>query len=177
MATAAQKLRDRLKPFPVTIDGVEVTLKRPDVRWLIYTRTLPVPLLQKMSSLLTDWIGQDLSKVADKAREGGEDALLVLNTLTCICMVEPHVVMTQEEFDGLPTNVQENTLVVNELEVDFKERVLVQAMMRAAQQKQEAAFEQKSAEEFSEVGRSEGTVEDVPSVRSETVDGAGDHES
>lgn len=163
---AAEKLKKRNGPFTTTIDGVGVTLRRPDLRYLIYTRTIPAPLIAKVGTLISTWVGSNLSE-DNKSRDetDGDDALLLLNIMACNIFIDPKVVYTQEEFDQLDEGEQSRCVTADSLDVDFKEKALIAAMGHALEG---AAVEVAAAERFPGDERSTGTSSDVQGVRSET---------
>lgn len=169
--SAAETLRRRNKPFDTVIEGVGVKLRRPDLRYMIYTRTLPAHLINKVGTLISSWVGQNLS-VPDKDRKDEEagEAMEILNVMACAIFVDPKVVLTQEEIEALPEGERESVVLASDLELSFKETAFIRAMQRALP----AAAEVAAADRFPGDGRSEGATPDVQSVRTEAVVGTED---
>lgn len=163
MPATAQQIRKRTQPFDTQVNGVDVRLKRPDIRFLIYTQTMPAPLLEKVNKTLQQWVGQDLSKLSEEAKTSGGDALDVMNFLVSVCMVEPKCVI------GASDNPE--VLGTDELDVDFKENIIIRALLGAPDPTKEA--ERKAAARFLGQQPGKGAGEDVPGVRAEAVAGAG----
>lgn len=164
MPATAQQIRKRNQAFDATVNGVDVRLKRPDIRLLIYTQTMPAPLLDKVSKVLQQWVGQDLTKLSEEVKNTGGDALDVLNFLVSVCLIQPKcVVGTSEDPEVLGTD---------EMDVDFKENLIIRSLVGPQDPAKEA--ERKAAARFSGQQPSEGTGEDVQPVRAEAVVGAAD---
>ena len=163
MFVTADTLRRINRPFTITIgkgpDGqpVELLVRRPDIRRLIYNNMLPVPLLAKVSGLVSTWVGQKLDDIPDDKRADGPDALLVLEHLLVDMMVQPK--------GALDDNGGTDCINVRtDLDVATKEKIFYDAM-RADPFASERKAEQQSAETFPAGRPGEGAAPDVPRVR------------
>lgn len=163
--TAAQKLRSKTKPFPFTVEGVELTLRRPDIRMLVWTHQIPAPLVEKVGVILSSWIGHPAATIEQNDQVDREAATELLNILVCASCVNPKVVLKLEEVVG------DDIMHVEELELDVREKIAVAAM---AGFDEPPAAEVAAAQRFPGVQHGEGSSPDVQGVRTETVESGGD---